>query len=355
MRYNLATLAELRVFEPLPYTLELDGERAPARRDAGRGRQRPVVRRRPADHRGRLARRRAARRGDHQADEQAGPGPDLPQAVQGHPHHAPAVRAPPGPQRSPSPRPASSAYADGERFGAAAADRRRRARGRCRCWCPDAARRRASPAERYADFRREPAAPGLRATSRSSTTSRSTTSRSGPARSSRTAAACWSPRRPARARRSSASSPSTSRSRPGRKCFYTTPIKALSNQKFARPGRAATAPTRSACSPATTPINGEAPIVVMTTEVLRNMLYAGSAHADRARLRRDGRGALPRRPVPRRGLGGGDHPPARVGGAGLAVRDGVQRRGVRRVAGDGARRHRPRSSRSAGRCRSTST
>jgi len=27
MRYNLATLAELRVFNPLPYTLELDGER----------------------------------------------------------------------------------------------------------------------------------------------------------------------------------------------------------------------------------------------------------------------------------------------------------------------------------------
>ena len=27
MRYNLATLAELRVFKPLPYTLELDGER----------------------------------------------------------------------------------------------------------------------------------------------------------------------------------------------------------------------------------------------------------------------------------------------------------------------------------------
>ena len=26
MRYNLATLAELRVFEPLPYTIELDGE-----------------------------------------------------------------------------------------------------------------------------------------------------------------------------------------------------------------------------------------------------------------------------------------------------------------------------------------
>ena len=37
-------------------------------------------------------------------------------------------------------------------------------------------------------------------------------------------------------------------------------------------------------------------------------------HAAGARLRRDGRGALPRRPRPRRGVGGGDHPPARVGG-----------------------------------------
>ena len=93
----------------------------------------------------------------------------------------------------------------------------------------------------------------------------------------------------------------------------------------------------------------------MTTEVLRNMLYAGSQHARRPRLRRDGRGALPRRPVPRRGLGGGHHPPARVGAAGLAVGDGVQRRGVRRLAGDRARRHRRSSSRSTGRCRSGST
>ena len=102
-------------------------------------------------------------------------------------------------------------------------------------------------------------------------------------------------------------------------------------------------------------INGEAPVVVMTTEVLRNMLYAGSLDAAGPRLRRDGRGALPRRPLPRRGVGGGDHPPARVGGAGVAVGHGVQRRGVRRLAGDRARRHRRRSSRSAGRCRCTST
>ena len=43
MRYNLATLAELRVFKPLHYTLDLDGEQLTLRRDAGRGRQRPVA------------------------------------------------------------------------------------------------------------------------------------------------------------------------------------------------------------------------------------------------------------------------------------------------------------------------
>ena len=57
----------------------------------------------------------------------------------------------------------------------------------------------------------------------------------------------------------------------------------------------------------------------MTTEVLRNMLYAGSRTLLGPRLRGDGRGALPRRPGPRRGVGGGHHPPAGVGGAGLAV------------------------------------
>src|SRR5690606_31832824 len=61
----------------------------------------------------------------------------------------------------------------------------------------------------------------------------------------------------------------------GRKCFYTTPIKALSNQKYhdlvARHG----AP-RVGLLTGDNSINGEAPVVVMTTEVLRNMLYAGS-------------------------------------------------------------------------------
>jgi ATP-dependent RNA helicase HelY len=61
----------------------------------------------------------------------------------------------------------------------------------------------------------------------------------------------------------------------GRKCFYTTPIKALSNQKYhdlvSRYGA-----DRVGLLTGDTTVNGEAPVVVMTTEVLRNMLYAGS-------------------------------------------------------------------------------
>ncbi|MGI9008525.1 MAG: DEAD/DEAH box helicase, partial [Streptosporangiaceae bacterium] len=61
----------------------------------------------------------------------------------------------------------------------------------------------------------------------------------------------------------------------GRKCFYTTPIKALSNQKFGDLVRRYGA-GRVGLLTGDNSINGEAPVVVMTTEVLRNMLYAGS-------------------------------------------------------------------------------
>ena len=61
----------------------------------------------------------------------------------------------------------------------------------------------------------------------------------------------------------------------GRKAFYTTPLKALSNQKFgdlvARYGAA-----KVGLLTGDNTINGDAPIVVMTTEVLRNMLYEQS-------------------------------------------------------------------------------
>ena len=61
-----------------------------------------------------------------------------------------------------------------------------------------------------------------------------------------------------------------------RKCFYTTPIKALSNQKFTELVNRYGA-ERVGLLTGDNTINGEAPIVVMTTEVLRNMLYAGSS------------------------------------------------------------------------------
>lgn len=61
----------------------------------------------------------------------------------------------------------------------------------------------------------------------------------------------------------------------GGKCFYTTPIKALSNQKYhdlvERYGADSVGLLTGDNS-----INSDAPIVVMTTEVLRNMIYAGS-------------------------------------------------------------------------------
>ena len=61
----------------------------------------------------------------------------------------------------------------------------------------------------------------------------------------------------------------------GRKCFYTTPIKALSNQKFNDLVRRY-GPDDVGLLTGDNSVNGDAPIVVMTTEVLRNMLYARS-------------------------------------------------------------------------------
>src|SRR5947208_9300026 len=62
----------------------------------------------------------------------------------------------------------------------------------------------------------------------------------------------------------------------GRKCFYTTPIKALSNQKHADLVRRYGAQSVGLLT-GDQSINGDAPVVVMTTEVLRNMLYANSS------------------------------------------------------------------------------
>ena len=66
----------------------------------------------------------------------------------------------------------------------------------------------------------------------------------------------------------------------GTKCFYTTPIKALSNQKYhdlvAKHGADAVGLLTGDVS-----INHDAEIVVMTTEVLRNMIYGQSFALER--------------------------------------------------------------------------
>ena len=65
----------------------------------------------------------------------------------------------------------------------------------------------------------------------------------------------------------------------GGKCFYTTPIKALSNQKVtelcAKYGE-----SKIGLLTGDTSINSEAQIVIMTTEVLRNMIYSNSKTID---------------------------------------------------------------------------
>ncbi len=121
----------------------------------------------------------------------------------------------------------------------------------------------------------------------------------------------------------------------GRKCFYTTPIKALSNQKYAdlveRHGQAAVGLLTG-----DTAVNGDAQVVVMTTEVLRNMIYAGSRQLgdlgfvvmDEVHYLADRfRGAVWEEVILQL--------PEHV--ALVSLSDGEQRRGVRRLAGHRAR------------------
>ncbi len=62
--------------------------------------------------------------------------------------------------------------------------------------------------------------------------------------------------------------------RDGRRAFYTAPIKALSNQKY-RDLVEIHGEARIGLLTGDNSINGDAPVVVMTTEVLRNMIYSG--------------------------------------------------------------------------------
>jgi len=77
----------------------------------------------------------------------------------------------------------------------------------------------------------------------------------------------------------------------GLRVFYTTPLKALSNQKFVDFTRQFGA-ERVGLLTGDTTINRGAQVTVMTTEVFRNMLYAGDVdeleevrHSSRRRRR----------------------------------------------------------------------
>ncbi len=65
----------------------------------------------------------------------------------------------------------------------------------------------------------------------------------------------------------------------GHRAFYTTPIKALSNQKFTE-FRQSYGLDRVGLLTGDNVINPDAPVVVMTTEVLRNMIYEESSALD---------------------------------------------------------------------------
>lgn len=67
--------------------------------------------------------------------------------------------------------------------------------------------------------------------------------------------------------------------RAGKRAFYTAPLKALSNQKF-RDLRERYGVGNVGLLTGDNAIDGDAPVVVMTTEVLRNMIYAGSSSLD---------------------------------------------------------------------------
>ena len=65
----------------------------------------------------------------------------------------------------------------------------------------------------------------------------------------------------------------------GKRAFYTAPIKALSNQKF-HELTLLHGPQQVGLMTGDNSINPQAPIIVMTTEVLRNMIYARSTGID---------------------------------------------------------------------------
>ena len=316
-RYNLAILAELRTFRPVPYALELDGETWQTEAmlvAVGNG----------SSYGGGMRVCPDARLDDGLLDvtvlgpiSKLGVPPGVPDRLQGHPRRPPGGHRAPGPPGQRSPRRVSrrTPTASGCRCCRCTS---RRCPARCGSSQPGRSRhvdwrawplpRSGTPTRGAAGHAPAPSWPPSRRCTRSAWTP----SRCGPARRSRPAAACWSPRPTGAGKTVVGEFAVHLALAEGRKCFYTTPIKALSNQKYAdlvAPLRRR--PRRPAHRRQQRQRRGAG----------RRHDHRGAAqhalrrlrHPRRPRLRRDGRGALPLRPVPRRGLGGGHHPPARVG------------------------------------------
>ena len=157
------------------------------------------------------------------------------------------------------------------------------------------------------------------ATATAASTSTSTASSRGDRRPRRGRVGAGGRARPGRARRSWPSTPSTGRWPQGQQAFYTTPIKALSNQKYAdlvaparrRPGGPA---HRRQRHQRRRPGGGDDHRGPPQHDLRR---VAGPR---RAALRRARRGPLPPGRLPGAGVGGGDHPPARATCASCASR-----------------------------------
>jgi len=63
----------------------------------------------------------------------------------------------------------------------------------------------------------------------------------------------------------------------GQRVIYTTPLKALSNQKLAETA-ARFGSSRCGLQTGDTSLNTEADIVIMTTEILRNIMYRSALY-----------------------------------------------------------------------------
>ena len=135
-------------------------------------------------------------------------------------------------------------------------------------------------------------------------------------------------RPPARERRWSASSPFTWHW-PRVESASTPLIKALSNQKHGDLVRRY-GPENIGLLTGDQSINGDAPVVVMTTEVLRNMQVCGVANIACAVLRGDGRGAFSSPTGCAGPSGRSDSASAGRRPSGQPVCHGEQRRGIRR-------------------------